>query len=92
VVSEPPGISDCRSACVRLAYRVSDDVRVERARITVSAGRRSMTVSRRIGVDAASRSVSWRAPKRRGTYRSCIEAWDNNGQASPRRCATVRVR
>jgi hypothetical protein len=97
VMNIPPTVlararSGRRGARVRLAYKVSDNVRVERARIEVLAGRDSATYNRKIHARSRSGFVWWRAPERPGTFVWCVRAWDSRGTASLRNCALVKVR
>ncbi|MBD0329842.1 MAG: PKD domain-containing protein [Thermoleophilia bacterium] len=98
VVDNPPAATPYprtarAGASVRLAFRVEDDVRVERARLFVLSGARVVaSFTRAIGAQTATGHVTWRAPGVRGSYRSCVKAWDSRGQSSGRRCASVRVR
>ena len=84
-----------RGHIVRVLFNVSDDS--GEARIELSIFRRSTRI-KLVRWDYSPLNTwsydyfKWRAPRTRGTYRFCVQAWDRAKNASGLSCSRIRIR
>jgi hypothetical protein len=85
-----------RGGTARLRYTVSDDSGLTRERIQVYRGSRLLLARTTAYAPVEKGLVYWlriAVPRAlRGPLRFCVRAWDEAGNASPRRCARLTLR
>jgi hypothetical protein len=85
-----------RGRIARLRYTAWDESGLTRERVRVYRGTR-LVATRTTALAPSTRGIAywtgWRVPRRlTGPLRFCVRAWDEAGNASPRRCSRLTLR